>query len=61
MQKGSKVKGYFTWTLMDNFEWAHGYTKRFGLYYTDYQTQERILKDSGRWFADTAESNGFTE
>jgi beta-glucosidase len=44
------LKGYFAWSLMDNFEWAEGYDKRFGLYYTDYATQRRILKDSGKWW-----------
>lgn len=44
------VTGYFCWSLTDNFEWAEGYTARFGLAYTDYPTQRRIIKDSGRWF-----------
>lgn len=48
---GMPVAGYFAWSLMDNFEWSLGYSKRFGLYYVDYETQQRILKDSGRWYA----------
>jgi beta-glucosidase len=48
---GVLLHGYFIWSLMDNFEWAHGYSQRFGLVWTDYDTQERIVKDSGRWFA----------
>ncbi|MBN1202677.1 MAG: family 1 glycosylhydrolase, partial [Anaerolineae bacterium] len=42
--------GYFVWTLMDNFEWAEGYSKRFGLVYVDHHTQQRIIKDSGLWY-----------
>jgi beta-glucosidase len=51
---GIPLTGYFVWSLLDNFEWAHGYSKRFGITYVDYVTQERILKDSGRWVADLA-------
>jgi beta-glucosidase len=51
---GCDVRGYFVWTLLDNFEWAFGYTKRFGLYYTDFHTQRRVLKDSGAWYAEVA-------
>jgi beta-glucosidase len=43
--------GYFAWSLMDNFEWAFGYTERFGIVWVDYSTQERILKDSAHWYA----------
>lgn len=51
-QSGVDVRGYFTWSLMDNFEWAEGYSKRFGLAYVDYVTQERTLKDSGHAYRD---------
>jgi beta-glucosidase len=49
---GYKVDGYFVWTLTDNFEWAEGYHPRFGLICVDFKTQQRIIKSSGRWFAD---------
>ncbi|HLI68227.1 MAG TPA: GH1 family beta-glucosidase [Ktedonobacteraceae bacterium] len=51
IRQGAPVKGYFVWSLMDNFEWAEGYRKRFGLVYIDYPTQRRIIKDSGHWYA----------
>ena len=46
------IKGYVVWSFLDNFEWSEGYRKRFGLVYVDYATQRRIVKDSGRWYAD---------
>jgi beta-glucosidase len=54
IDEGADVRGYFAWSLMDNFEWAWGYEKRFGIVYVDYTTQERIVKDSGRVFAEIA-------
>jgi beta-glucosidase len=48
---GVPVRGYFAWSLLDNFEWAEGYSKRFGIVYVDYATQRRIVKESGRWYA----------
>lgn len=50
-QEGCKVEGYFVWTLTDNFEWAEGYHPRFGLIYIDFDTQQRIIKSSGHWYA----------
>jgi beta-glucosidase len=54
IHEGADVRGYFAWSLMDNFEWAWGYEKRFGVVYVDYETQERIVKDSGHRFAEIA-------
>jgi len=51
-QKGADIRGYFIWSLMDNFEWQHGYSKRFGIIYINYETRERILKDSALWYRD---------
>jgi beta-glucosidase len=50
--EGCKVSGYFIWTLTDNFEWAEGYHPRFGIIYVDFETQQRIVKSSGKWYAD---------
>lgn len=52
------LRGYFQWSLMDNFEWAKGYSERFGLVYVNYQTQERILKDSAYWYKNLIRTNG---
>ncbi|MGH7788722.1 MAG: GH1 family beta-glucosidase [Candidatus Binatia bacterium] len=54
---GVNLKGYFCWSLLDNFEWSYGYSKRFGLVYVDYPTQRRVVKASGRFFADVARRN----
>jgi beta-glucosidase len=58
ISEGIPVKGYFHWSLMDNFEWALGYGQRFGLIHVDFKTQERTIKDSGRWFAKVINENG---
>lgn len=50
--RGVDLRGYFVWSLLDNFEWGYGYSKRFGIVRVDYETQERIVKDSARWFAE---------
>ncbi len=49
---GADVRGYFVWSLLDNFEWTSGYSQRFGLVYVDFPTQRRIPKASARWYAD---------
>ena len=58
MRDGIDVRGYFHWSIMDNFEWAEGYKHRFGLVHVDYATQKRTLKDSARWYADVIRTRG---
>ena len=55
---GVDVRGYFHWSIMDNFEWAEGYGRRFGLIHVDYATQKRTPKDSAHWYKSVIESNG---
>jgi beta-glucosidase len=55
--EGYPVKGYFLWSLMDNFEWADGYTKRFGIHYVDFATQKRIPKLSAAWYKELIARN----
>ncbi len=55
MEAGADIRGYFLWSLMDNFEWAFGYSKRFGIVRVDYPTGERIPKASAQWYAEVAE------
>lgn len=52
------IRGYFQWSLMDNFEWDKGYAERFGIIYVDFETQERIWKDSAYWYRDLIRRNG---
>jgi beta-glucosidase len=51
-EAGADLRGYFVWSLLDNFEWGYGYAKRFGIVRVDYETQERLVKDSGRRYAE---------
>jgi beta-glucosidase len=55
------VRGYFVWSLLDNFEWSHGYTKRFGIIRVDYETQQRTIKDSGEWYSRVITANSVEE
>ena len=59
IKAGYDVKGYFLWSFIDNFEWALGYTNRFGLVYVDWTTLKRTRKDSYYFYRDTARNNGF--
>jgi beta-glucosidase len=59
MDQGAKVKGYFVWSFLDNFEWAEGFSKRFGLVYTDYPTQRRVPKHSALWYRQVIEASGY--
>ena len=61
IERGADVRGYFVWSLMDNFEWASGYDKRFGMVYVDFETLERKLKTSGRWYSGVIARNGLDE
>jgi beta-glucosidase len=61
LEAGVPLKGYFVWSLMDNFEWAFGYDSRFGLAYVDFETQQRLLKDSGYWYGRVAQANALVE
>lgn len=58
IEQGVDLRGYFAWSLLDNFEWACGYERRFGLIRVDYETLERTIKQSGRWYGETIASNG---
>jgi beta-galactosidase len=58
IENGVKLKGYFAWSFMDNFEWASGYDKRFGLHFVDFETLERTPKKSAHWFKEVIAKNG---
>ncbi len=56
--EGADIRGYFQWSLLDNFEWHSGYSERFGLVHVDYETQKRTLKDSAYWYKEVVKANG---
>jgi beta-glucosidase len=60
IEDGVPLTGYFVWSVLDNFEWASGYNKRFGIIHVNSATQERIIKRSGRWYADVIAANGLS-
>ena len=57
LEQGVPIQGYLVWSLLDNYEWAEGYSKRFGLIYVDYATQKRTIKQSGHWYAELIASH----
>jgi beta-glucosidase len=61
IEEGVPLRGYFAWSLLDNFEWAHGYSKRFGLIYVDYATGERIPKASAEWYREVIAANAVVD
>jgi len=58
MERGVNLKGYYAWSLFDNYEWSLGYSKRFGIVHVDYSTQQRTIKSSGRYYAEVIRSKG---
>ena len=61
IEDGAPVKGYFYWSLYDNFEWSFGYTSRFGIVFVDFESQKRIIKQSGHWYSDVIKNNAVKE
>jgi beta-glucosidase len=58
IKAGCDVRGYFAWSVLDNLEWSHGFSKRFGIVHVNFATQERTPKDSARYYAQVVASNG---
>ena len=60
IHQGANVKGYYVWSLWDNFEWASGYRPRFGIIYVDYESLKRTPKQSALWYSQVVAENGIT-
>jgi beta-glucosidase len=58
IRQGVQLRGYYAWSLLDNFEWSHGYSKRFGIIHVDYATLERTIKSSGAYYSRVIQTNG---
>ena len=58
LSENMDIKGYFIWSLMDNFEWTYGYSQRFGITYVDFKTQRRKMKESAEWYSNVIRNNG---
>src|SRR5207253_2753857 len=58
IEKGVDVRGYFVWSLLDNLEWSHGFTKRFGIVHVNFATLERTLKESAKFYREVVRTNG---
>ena len=58
LERGVDLRGYFVWSLLDNFEWSHGFSKRFGIVHVDYETQRRTLKASARFYSEVIRTRG---
>jgi beta-glucosidase len=58
IRQGVRLCGYYVWSLLDNFEWSHGYSRRFGIVHVNYETQERTIKASGKYYSEVVRTNG---
>jgi len=59
-ENGADIRGYFRWSLLDNFEWTEGYKQRFGLIHIDFASQKRTLKESAYWYSEVIRTNGYS-